>query len=302
MPVATVNDIKIAFERVGDPADPAVIFLMGLGGQLVMWPDRLIDAVVKAGYQAILPDNRDIGLSTSFAGKTPPNPLLQIMMRMAWLPGGAPYSLSDIVDDTVGLADHLQLGPFHLVGVSMGGMVAQLTAARHPDRVLSLTAISTTTGNPLLAQTKPDISRKLAMRSAPAATREEAVRQSLAGFALFGTPGEDHATNGTRERLERAYDRSYDPDARRRQLAAILETGNFCRESRRIKTPTLVLHGTEDPLIPIAGGRDVARCIANSRLVELQGMGHDLAPRFLNQIAQSLTGHLRSSEAITSRG
>lgn len=292
MPIAKVNDIEIAYERHGKKSDPAVLFLMGLGGQLVMWPDDLVQAVVDAGYQAILMDNRDIGLSTKFADKTPPNPLLQIVLRMAWLPGGAPYSLRDMVDDTVGLAHHLGLDRFHMVGVSMGGMVAQLTAARHPQRIASLTAISTTTGNPLLSQGDSKVMRKLQQRRTPASSKEEAIAQSLAGFALFGTPGEDHASNGTKERLERAYDRSHDPDARRRQLAAILETGNFCWESRKIKAPTLVLHGTADPLIPIAGGRDVARKVDGSTLIELEGMGHDLPPSHMDTITGALTDHL----------
>ncbi len=292
MPFAKVNNIEIAYERHGKQSDPAVFFLMGLGGQLVMWPDDLVQAVVDAGYQAILIDNRDIGLSTKFADKTPPNPLLQIALRMVWLPGGAPYSLSDMVDDTIDLADHLELGRFHIVGVSMGGMVAQLTAARHPQRIASLTAISTTTGNPLLPQGDAKVMRKLQQRREPASSKEQAIAQSLAGFALFGTPGEDHASNGTKERLERAYDRSHDPDARRRQLAAILETGNFCWESRRIKAPTLVLHGSADPLIPIAGGRDVARKVDGSKLIELKGMGHDLPPGHMDTITSALTDHL----------
>lgn len=296
MALTTQDSPKIAYERHGKKGAPPVVFVMGLGGQLSMWPDKMVEAVTEAGYEAILFDNRDIGLSDKMDGQKAPNFIVQTLKHRLGLKSKAPYTLHDMARDTVGLLDHLEIEQAHLIGVSMGGMISQLVAANHPQRVSSLTAIMTTTGNPKLPGPSRDVIRSIIRRGPPPKTRDEAIDAGVRTFSVIGTPTEDHATNGTREKIARSYDRSYYPQGLKRQTAAIIATGDFRSYLDRISAPTLVIHGTEDPLVSVQGGHDIVKHVRGARLSLMDGMGHDLAPPYIEKMNAEIIAHLATSE------
>ena len=297
MPHVTANNIEMAYESYGDADAPTVLLIMGLGGQLTMWPDQLIEDLVAGGYHVIAFDNRDIGLSHQHKGEKPPHIIRQMLLRRLGIRLKTPYDLDDMANDTIGLMDALKLDRVHLVGISMGGMIAQHVSAMAPERVKSLTAIMTTTGNPKLPRPSRDIMRAMIRRGPPPTTRGEIIDQSVATFTLIGTPGENHNTNGMRDRIARSYDRNYNPAGVLRQMSAIVAAGDFRAKTRRISAPTLVLHGSVDPLVPIEGGHDIAGLVHNVRMEIIDGMGHDVPPRFLPQLTQHMLDHFGTVNA-----
>ncbi len=299
MPKVTANGIQIAYEDHGDPSAPPVVMVMGLGGQLTMWSDKLIEDLVAGGYRVITFDNRDIGLSHHHTGEKAPGILRQIVLRRLGIKQKTPYELMDMAQDTIGLLDALKLEHVHLVGISMGGMIGQHVAALVPDRVKSLTAIMTTTGNPKLPRPSGKVMKAMVRRGPPPKTRDEIIDQSVATFTVIGTPDEDQNTNGMRDRITRSYDRSYNPAGLARQMSAIVATGDFRKITRRIKAPTLVLHGSKDPLVPIEGGYDIAKLVPGARMEVLDGMGHDVPPRFLPAITEQLLNHFAATKVYS---
>ncbi|MEM7329044.1 MAG: alpha/beta fold hydrolase [Pseudomonadota bacterium] len=296
MPHVTTNGIQICYESYGDASAPTVLMIMGLGGQLTMWSDELIDNLVADGYRVISFDNRDIGLSHHHTGEKSPAILKQILLGRIGIKLKTPYKLSDMATDTIGLLDALKLDRVHLVGISMGGMIAQHVSAMVPERVQSLTAIMTTTGNPKLPRPSGKVMKAMVRRGPPPTTRDAIIDQSVATFEVIGTPGENQNTNGMRDRITRSYDRSYNPAGLARQMSAIAASGDFRKFTRAIKAPTLVLHGSEDPLVPIEGGRDVAKLVHGARMEVLDGMGHDVPPRFLSQITKHMLDHFAATK------
>lgn len=296
MPEITANGIKITYESFGDPTAPPVLMVMGLGGQLTMWPDKLVEDLVAGGYRVILFDNRDIGLSHHHTGEKSPAILRQILLRRIGIKLKTPYSLMDMAKDTIALMDGLKLDRVHLVGISMGGMISQHVAALAPDRVTSLTAIMTTTGNPKLPRPSGKVMKAMVRRGPPPTQRDEIIDLSVATFGVIGTPGEDQNTNGMRDRITRSYDRSFNPAGVARQMSAIVASGDFRKFTRAIKAPTLVIHGSADPLVPLAGGKDVAKLVHGARLEIMEGMGHDVPPRFLGQITQYMLEHFAATK------
>lgn len=300
MPIISTCNMKTAYERHGSPHDVAILMLMGLGAQLVMWPDALIDGLVATGRQVITMDNRDIGLSEKWHGARAPHPLLQSAGVRIIGYGGAPYDLDDMAADAAALIDALDLKKVHVIGTSMSGIIGQILAADHADKVLSLTTISSTTGASSLPNPDLDVVRQIARREPPPRTREEAIQRSLKSFDLIGTKDEDHAANGVKDKLERAYDRCYYPQGSKRQTAAIIETGDISKRTQTIDAPVLALHGSEDPLVPNAGGKDIAARARSGRYVELSGMGHDLPPRFVGAMLSEIRDHLDAAEQLQS--
>lgn len=296
MPHVTANGIKIAYEDFGDMSAPAVLMIMGLGGQLTMWSDELVEDLVAGGYRVILFDNRDIGLSHQHTGEKSPNIIRQILLRRIGIKVKTPYALIDMAKDTIGLMDALKLETAHLVGISMGGMIAQHVASLVPDRVTSLTAIMTTTGNPKLPSPSGDVMKAMVRRGPQPTTRDEIIDLSVATFGVIGTPGEDQNTNGMRDRITRSYDRNYNPAGVPRQMSAIVSAGDFRKHTRSIKAPTLVMHGSKDPLVPIEGGHDIAKLVRGARMEVLDGMGHDVPPRFLPEITKHMLGHFGATK------
>ena len=296
MPHVTANGIQICYETFGDASAPTVLMIMGLGGQLTMWSDELIENLVAGGYRVIIFDNRDIGLSHHHTGDKSPAILRQILLRRIGIKLKTPYQLSDMAKDTIGLMEALKLDRVHLVGISMGGMIAQHVCSMVPDRVQSLTAIMTTTGNPKLPRPSGKVMQAMVRRGPPPTTREAIIDQSVATFEVIGTPGENQNTNGMRDRITRSYDRSFNPAGLARQMSAIAASGDFRKHTRAIKAPTLVLHGSEDPLVPIEGGRDIAKLVHGARMEVLEGMGHDVPPRFLPEITKHMLDHFAATK------
>lgn len=296
MPFVPANGIQLAYESYGDETAPVVLMVMGLGGQLTMWPDKLVEDLVAGGYRVVLFDNRDIGLSHHHKGETSPKILRQIILRRLGIKLKTPYALVDMAQDTMGLMDALQLDRVHLVGISMGGMISQHVAALAPHRINSLTAIMTTTGNPKLPRPSGKVMKAMVRRGPPPTKRDEIIDLSVATFGVIGTPGEDQNANGMRDRITRSFDRSYNPAGVARQMSAIVASGDFRKYTRRIKAPTLVVHGSEDPLVPIEGGRDIARLVRGAQMEVIDGMGHDVPPRFLPRITQHMLDHFAASK------
>ena len=293
---ARVGDIDLFYEDHGREGDPAILLIMGLGAQLIWWPDALVDALVAEGFRVIRHDNRDIGLSTKLAHEAPPG--ARALMATAFLgrPLATPYKLDALAADATGVLDHLGIRQAHIVGASMGGMIAQLVAAHYPDHVLSLTSIMSTSGRRELK--KPALSLQLRMlkRRDPNAPRADKISAVMETLTLIGSPMADANVAHERAALaERAVDRSFYPDGARRQLGAIVASGDRVAALARITAPTLVIHGTADRLVPPDGGEDTARLIPGARLELITGMGHDMPGPLVPQIAHLIAEHAKSA-------
>jgi pimeloyl-ACP methyl ester carboxylesterase len=289
------NGIELEVEdsaQSGEGRDrPAVLLIMGLGMQLIAWPQEVVQRLIDAGYRVIRYDNRDIGLSESLDHLGVLNPLWTMLKLKAGLEVRPPYGIADMAADAIGLLDALQIQRAHLVGASMGGMIAQRVAVSAPDRVLSLTSLMSTSGASGLPRAAPDVLRLLLKR--PAATDRKTVTEYGARmFRRIGSPGFPTSDADLMRRQEAAYDRSFRPNGvRRHTLAAFMDFGR-ARELGKITAPTLVIHGKADPLIPSACGEDTARRIPNAKLELLEGVGHDLAPGVVEQMFRVLLPHL----------
>jgi proline iminopeptidase len=296
MPTAEANGLALAYEMHGDSGTSPLVLVMGLGMPLVFWPDAFVDRLVASGFYVVCFDNRDCGRSEKFARGPRPNLPLAIGRSLLRLKVRAPYTLDDMAKDVTGLLDALGIARAHVVGVSMGGMIAQVMAARFPDRVTSLTSIMASSGNPRVSLGKPAALRALLHRPDPHDI--DAVIAHLVGvFGVIGSPGFVTDPGLLRRMCERVARHGYYPAGTARQLLAILATGDRRPELARIRAPTLVIHGTQDPLLPIAAGRDTARYIPGARLLEIEGMGHDLPPALTSQIVDAIAKHCRAAEA-----
>lgn len=274
MPTVESNNIEIYYETKGDPKGVPLLLIMGLGSQMVRWTEKFLSEFVSRGFYLILFDNRDVGLSTHIDEASLPN-LAEIFQDVAV--GNKPnvaYDLDDMADDTAGLLDALGLERVHVLGVSMGGMIAQALAIRHPQRLLSLTSVMSTTGNPAVPPGKPEVMEQL-MKSGPS-DRESVVARALDTDRMIGSQVFPFEEEAYRARAERAFDRHYDPVGVARQMAAIASHGSRCADLEKLSVPTLVIHGLDDPLVHVEGGRDTANCVPNARLLEIAGMAHDL--------------------------
>jgi len=274
--------LDIAYERFGDPKLPPVLLLMGLGTQMLGWPDGFCDAVVARGMHVIRFDNRDIGLSTHLIDV--PAPDMAAIFRGDT--SSASYTLSDMAGDTVGLLDGLGLESAHLVGASMGGMIAQTLAIEHPGRVRSLTSIMSTTGDPSVGQSTREAIA--ALLSPPATTRDEAIERTLAIVRVIGSPEFELDEADVRWRSGLAFDRAHDPVGVSRQFAAIAASGDRTTALQSLSLPTLVVHGADDPLVNVSGGRATALAIPGAELVVLDGMGHHLSRELWADIARHI--------------
>lgn len=290
VPCARVDGLELEHDSFGDPGATALLLVSGLSYQMIEWDDPLCELIAGRGFRVTRFDNRDVGLSTKLDGLGPPD-------IMGLLGGTAlpPYSLDDMAGDAIGLLDALGVAAAHVVGVSMGGMIAQLIAIQHPERVLSLTSIMSTVGGPDVVQAEPAVGAVLL--APPGRTREEQVERSLANRRLvFGTGmpfDEDHA----RRKAERAIDRCFYPDGAMRQLAAIFAAPDRTAELGRLTIPTLVIHGDNDPLVPPANGRQTAAALPRARLIMITGMGHALPDQVWPQIVDAIAAVTSGSAA-----
>lgn len=296
MPKVRANGIEIHYEEHGDPADPAILLIMGFGAQLTLWPEELVEALAQRGFRVIRYDNRDIGLSHKFDGVKAPGMLRMTVLSKLGFSPKVPYTLADMAEDGVGLLDALGIARAHIVGASMGGMIAQHLAAKHPDRCLSFTQIFSTTGNPALPAAKKDAIRALVTRP-KSADEDVLVEHGMMLARTIGSPGYPAEEKRLRERTTASLRRSFYPEGPTRHLSAILADGDRRAMIRGIDVPTLVLHGEDDPLVPCEGGRDTAACIPGARLETIPGWGHDLPPELVDRIASAIAEHARASTA-----
>jgi pimeloyl-ACP methyl ester carboxylesterase len=294
MPTITVptTGIDIFYEEQGSPDAEVILLVMGLGAQMTLWPDELVAALAAAGYRVIRYDNRDIGLSQKIDGARAPKLPVQVLRKRIGWPARVPYTLKDMAEDGIGLMDALGIDRAHVVGASMGGMIAQLMAVHHPERLLSLTSIMSTTGNSKLPPAE-----KAAMQAliAPLKGMDEdtLVEHGLNIARHIGSPGFPFDPERQRERTLRNVRRSVYPAGPPRQLAAIIDDG--CRRARLagVRVPTLVLHGEADPLVKLAAGEDTARHIPGAKLVTIPGWGHDIPQPLIPRVAEEIVTHAR---------
>jgi pimeloyl-ACP methyl ester carboxylesterase len=278
-----VGDIEIAHETFGRPSDPPVLLVMGLATQMIGWPDDFCRGLAERGLFVIRFDNRDIGLSTHLDDAGAPD----IMTVLGGDHSAVPYGLTDLARDTVGLLDALDLDRVHVVGASMGGMIAQLVALRHPERVRSLTSIMSTTGDPSVGA--PAEAALALLLTPPAGDREGAVQRVVDTYRVIGSPGFEFAESDVRERAGLSFDRAHDPAGVARQLAAILTTHDRTGDLAGITAPTLVIHGSDDALVHVRGGRATADAVPDAELLIVEGMGHDLPRAVWPEITDRIT-------------
>jgi pimeloyl-ACP methyl ester carboxylesterase len=278
---ASVGEVELVYESIGDPADPAMLLVMGLGMQLITWDREFCEGLAERGFHVIRFDNRDAGLSTKIDAPVP-----NVMRAMAGFRIRAPYLLDDMASDSFGLLDQLGVERAHVTGVSMGGMIAQTMAIRRPERVLSLGSMLSTPGDRRGGTPKLRVWSVL-MRRAPQ-SRDAYIEYFVRVFRMIGSPGYPVEEERIREQAGLTYDRSHDSAGTARQLAAILASGSRTAALRRLDVPTVVIHGKNDPLVPFRAGVATARAIPGAELVACPGMGHDLPrelwPRFTDAL------------------
>jgi pimeloyl-ACP methyl ester carboxylesterase len=271
MTTAQANGINIEFETFGQSEQPTVLLIMGLGAQMTNWDSKLCQAIADLGFYVIRYDNRDVGLSTWFDE------------------AGASYSIGDMADDAAGLLDYLDIETAHIVGASMGGMIAQAFAIKYPKRTRTLTSIMSTTGDQTVGQPRPEAI--VVLMVLPPTSRDEAIEQSVALWRTIGSPGFAFDEQMVRERAGASYDRAFHPSGTGRQLVAVMTQPDRTTELGQLLMPVLVIHGEEDPLVDVSGGRATAAAIAGSQLKLIPGMGHNLPPELFDEFASDLAKH-----------
>jgi pimeloyl-ACP methyl ester carboxylesterase len=289
--IAPVNGIELAYEAFGDSSDPTVLLAMGLGVQMLGWNEELCELLAGRGFRAVRFDNRDVGRSTKIEGGRRPD-LMAAAMGDA---SSASYTLDEMADDCAGLLDHLGVEAAHLVGASQGGMIAQTLAIRHPGRVLSLVSIMSSTGDRAVGQPHPEALPTL-LSSAPA-DRDGYAESAVQVFRVIGSPGFEADEERLRELARASFDRGYHPEGTARQLLAILASGDRTEALRQLDVPTVVIHGTDDKLIDVSGGRATAAAIPGARLELIEGMGHDLPAQLWPRIVAHLSANARRATA-----
>jgi pimeloyl-ACP methyl ester carboxylesterase len=287
------SGIDVAYERFGDLEAPPVLLVMGLGTQMLGWHQEFCAQLVGRGLQVIRFDNRDVGLSTHFSAAPAPD----VMAALSGDPSSASYTLSDMAADSVGLLDALSLDSAHIVGASMGGMIAQTIAIEHPNRIRSLTSIMSTTGNSAVGQASQQAIG--ALLSPPASDRQEAIDRTVSIFRIIGSPGFDLDEAELREQAGLSYDRADDPLGVARQLLAIIASGDRTERLRSISVPTLVIHGAGDPLVDVSGGRATAAAVPGAELDVIEGMGHDLPRALWPEITERIAALVQCAQART---
>jgi pimeloyl-ACP methyl ester carboxylesterase len=288
--------IDIAYERRGHADHPVVVLVMGIAAQMVNWPEGFLDALVRRRLHVIRFDNRDSGRSTHFHQAPPPD----LPAALAGDVSSAAYTLSDMAADVAGLLDALDIEAAHVVGASLGGAIAQTLAIEHPERVLSLTSMMSTTGDPKAGQIHPD-TMKAVFGGPPATTRQAVIDRALRAFGVVGSPAFPTDPAHVAARAGLAWDRDHDEMAPARQGVASVASGDRTARLQRLDVPTLVIHGLADTMCDPSGGRATAAAIPGAELVLIDGMGHDLAPGLWERIADCIAGVVRRGESARAR-
>lgn len=289
--VARINDknLDIYYEDMGNPGDPAVLLVMGLGAQLLLWRDGFCERLIDQGYRVIRYDNRDVGLSTKLDGQRAAGALVpQLVRSYLGRPSPSVYRLEDLADDAVALLDHLDIDRAHIVGASMGGMIAQVFAARYQSRTISLGIIFSSNNAALLPPPAPKALLSLIKGPAPDSPRDVIIANSVRVSKIIGSPAYPVAEDKLRADALASYERAYYPQGIARHFGAVLGSGSLKRYDRRITARTVVIHGKADKLMRPAGGRAIAQAIPNARLVLIDGMAHDLPEDLWDDIVGEL--------------
>ena len=290
MQTTRAGDVELAYETFGSPEDTPLLLVMGLATQMIGWPDEFCRLLAEHGLHVVRFDNRDIGLSTHLDDAGAPD----VLAVMGGDHSGVAYGLADLADDTAGLLDALGIGSAHVVGASMGGMIAQLLAIRHPEKVRSLTSIMSTTGDPAVGT--PAEAAIGVLLAPPATDRDAALQRAVDTFRVIGSPGFEFDEAGVRDRAGLSFDRAHDPAGVARQLAAILTTPDRTADLARVAVPTLVVHGEQDALVDVSGGRATAAAVPGAELLVVDGMGHDLPREVWPQLVERITALVERAE------
>lgn len=288
------NGLQIAYEEFGNPDDPLILLVAGLYNQLVRWPVEFCELLVAKGFRVIRFDNRDIGLSDKMDGAKAPGYFRLLLASSFGVPVKTPYTLDDMAEDTVGILDALNVQTAHLVGMSMGGMISQIVAARYPDRILSLTSMMSTTG----VRGKGVASIPVSLRMIkPVSKNRSALDNSVAIWRMIGSPGYPISDQKARKILLAEHQRSNNPAGYIRQIAAVKTARNRVGLLNSIKMPVLVIHGKQDRLVPVSGGIDTAAHIPHASLHLFDGMGHNLPQPLLSEFAELICRNCHLSES-----
>ena len=288
------NGIELHVEIGGKESDPVILLIMGLGAQLLFWPDFFCKSLIDQGYRVIRFDNRDIGLSSKIKHKGPRLNTVKLMGRFALglENQGAPYSLYDMADDVALMLDKLNIAHTHVIGASMGGMIAQILAAKYPDKVSKLGLLFTSNNQPLLPPPFPK--QLFSLIGRPASNDEDGIiDHSLKVFKIIGSPGYINQVEAA-QTARKLYRRSYYPAGVLQQFLAILCTGSLLKLDKSIQQPTLVLHGSKDRLLPPGHGKAVAKAIPGAKFELIDGMGHDIPPHFIPYLSGLFADHFNS--------
>lgn len=291
MPTIRANNIDIFYEENGPADAPVILLVMGLGTQMIAWPEDMIQGLVDNGFRVIHYDNRDVGLSQRMDGAAASNLVWAMVKARFGLAMRPAYTLSDMAQDGIGLLDALGIQKAHVVGASMGGMIAQLMAVQHPERLFSMTSIMSSSGRPGLPGPRADIRKRLMAPRPANPTREEAIRLGAEAIESISFADMKRPHDAFVDMAARAFDRGYYPVGMKRQLLAIIADGSRVERLKTIQVPTLVVHGGADPLVPKEGSEDIARLVPGARLEIIDEMAHDLPPSQVGHMFSLIVAH-----------
>lgn len=297
MPQLLSNGVNLEYDVSGPKDGTPVLLIMGLASQLTAWPVDFTGKLNQAGYRTIRFDNRDIGLSEKTKNKKTPKIVPHMILRQLGIKGLAPYNLKDMAKDAVGILDHLNIERAHILGVSMGGMISQVLASEHPERVISLVPIMTSTNNRTLPRPSKEVSKMLLSLPRSSGDRDQVIDGTVAFWNVIGTKNSGSEPHEVRDRIEAAYDRSYNPSGPKYQISAIIDTGDLRRFAQRVRAPTLVIHGKADVLVPYQCGEDVARHIPHAKLKLIEDMGHDLPKKHISTLTDWIINHFKKTHS-----
>ena len=283
------NGIRIAYDEFGQPSDPVILLIMGMATQMTAWPLSLCNGLAQRGFRVIRYDKRDVGLSEKMASAVVPSAARMMLTAALGRPLRVSYKLDDMAHDACGVIDALGLEQVHLAGVSMGGMIAQLVAAKFPDRVRSLTSIMSSSGDRKLPRASRKVTRALLKRYVGLV--KPSIETTMDFQRLIGSPGFPQGDEELRDKVTAAYERSFYPPGYSRHMAAIMASGSRVSLLKTIRTPSLVVHGRDDLLVPLACGVDTARHIPDARLEVIDGMGHNLPEALMPTLEELLANH-----------
>jgi pimeloyl-ACP methyl ester carboxylesterase len=290
-----VNGLQIEYDTFGEARADPILLIMGLGTQMTAWSPDFCNALVAHGHYVVRFDNRDIGLSTKFDGAKAPGRLRYVMNHLFHTGLNVPYTLQDMASDAAGVLEALDIESAHIVGASLGGMIAQLLTVHHPQRVKSLTSLMSSSGGPKLPSTRFEVVRHMFMNRPDTSDPEVMLEHTIRTAQLISSPGYRRSDEEWRELITASLRRSFYPQGFVRQMAAVVADGSRVQRLATIQKPTLVIHGSEDPLLPTECGVDTARHIKGAKLEIIEGMGHDIPPPLVDKITSLIAHHTRGT-------